>query len=261
MQVDLKGKVTLVTGGTGAIGSACVLDFAKNGSNIVIIGSRNPGADKLVEKAEEFGIKAVAFRGDVSSRDDMRRITDEALNMFGKIDILINNAGVNVPKEKRRYIHEFYDEEWDRIIAVDLNGTYNCSKPILKTMVARKYGKVINISSIVGIVPLRNQSAFAAAKAGVINLTKAWAIELAEYNINVNVIAPGSILFEGTKELFYGDKKFAEAMNSHIPMGHPGEPADISNAALFLASDTSKYITGALLTVDGGWTCGFARDF
>ena len=137
-----------------------------------------------------------------------------------------------------------------------------CSKPAIQQMVKQgEGGNIINIGSIVGVTPLRLQCAFTAAKAGVFNLTKAMALELAPLNIRVNGIAPGSIMFEGTRKLFYADPVKAEAMMSHIPQNRPGEPKDIAGMACFLASDDSSYMTGTINVVDGGWICGYTRDF
>jgi NAD(P)-dependent dehydrogenase (short-subunit alcohol dehydrogenase family) len=178
-----------------------------------------------------------------------------------KIDILINNAGINVTKKERVDVNRFNDEQWHKVISVNLTGTYYCSKPVIKQMIRQKSGKIINISSVVGITPLRKQCVYAASKSGVINLSKAWALELSDYGITVNAIAPGSILMDGTKEVIYENKELAESLLSHIPLKRPGEPSDIANAALFLASDAADYITGTVLTVDGGWTCGYSRDW
>jgi NAD(P)-dependent dehydrogenase (short-subunit alcohol dehydrogenase family) len=191
----------------------------------------------------------------------MASMTEEVVKRFGRIDILVNNAGINVGPSGRKPINEFSDDDWERIVKIDLNGVFYLSKPVSAQMIRQGGGKILNISSIVGLVPLRLQCAFAAAKAGVVNLTKAMAIELAEHNINVNCIAPGSIIMEGTKELFYADPAKAERLLSHIPMHRPGVPEEIANVAAFLVSDDASYMTGSIVTVDGGWTCGFARDF
>jgi 3-oxoacyl-[acyl-carrier protein] reductase len=261
MTVDLQNKVTFITGACGAIGSEIVKKFAENGSDIVMNDVTDLGSEDIMKHVKDLGRKVHFLKGDISKRDETEEMVREAVARFGKIDVLINNAGVNVPKEKRLPVGDFSDEEWQRILDIDLTGTYYCSKPIIREMIKRAYGKIINISSVVGVVALRNQCAFAAAKAGVVNLTRAWALELASHGINVNVIAPGSILMEKTKATFYSDKAMADSLLSHIPLGRPGKPDDISNAALFLASDTSNYITGALLVVDGGWTCGYSRDW
>ena len=140
-------------------------------------------------------------------------------------------------------------------------GIYFCSKPPIEHLSATGHGRIINIASIVGLVPLRMQSAFAAPKGGVVNLTKAMALELARLAINVNAIAPGSIMSEDTRKLFYDDETRARAILDHIPLKRPGTPADIAHAAAFLASDDASYITGSVVVVDGGWTRRFARDF
>jgi len=191
----------------------------------------------------------------------MVKMHDQVMEEFGRLDILVNNAGINGGPDQRKTINEYSVDLWKKIISTDLDGVFYCSRPFTSQMIKQRYGKIINIGSIVGLVPLRLQCAFAAAKAGVFNLTKAMAIELAKYGINVNGIAPGSILMEGTKDLFYNDPELANKMMATIPFGRPGKPDDIANAALFLASDDSNYMTGSILVVDGGWTCGYARDF
>ena len=162
-------------------------------------------------------------------------------------------------------IDEFPREEWDRILAVDLTGLYEVSRTVAAQMRTQQSGRIINIGSIVGLVPLRLQCAFAAAKAGVLHLTKAMAIELAPFGILVNAIAPGSIVTEGTKQLFYSSNgtfaQSAQHLLDHIPLGRPGSPEEIAVAAQFLADPDNTYMTGHVLTVDGGWTAGFARDF
>jgi NAD(P)-dependent dehydrogenase (short-subunit alcohol dehydrogenase family) len=162
-------------------------------------------------------------------------------------------------------IDEFPRAEWDRLIAVDLTGLFEVSQAAARVMRIQKSGRIINIASIVGLVPLRLQCAFAAAKAGVVNLTKAMALELAPFGILVNGIAPGSILTEGTKQLFYGEggqfHASVQKMIDHIPVGRPGSVDEIAVAALFLAAPENSYTNGHMLTVDGGWTAGYAREF
>jgi NAD(P)-dependent dehydrogenase (short-subunit alcohol dehydrogenase family) len=162
-------------------------------------------------------------------------------------------------------IDEFPKAEWDRLLAVDLDGPYIVSKAAIPAMRRQGGGRIVNIASIAGLVPLRLQSAFVAAKAGVINLTKSMAIELGVAGILVNAVAPGSTLTDGTRQLFYGeDGQFHAAMQQmldHIPLGRPGDVAEIAHAVLFLAAPESSYITGHVLVVDGGWTAGYVRDF
>jgi 3-oxoacyl-[acyl-carrier protein] reductase len=162
-------------------------------------------------------------------------------------------------------IDEFPRSEWDRLLAVDLTGLYEVSRFAARAMRARGSGRIINIASIVGLVPLRLQCAFVAAKAGVVNLTKAMALELGPHGILVNGIAPGSTLTEGTRQLFYGDgglfRESVRKMLEHVPLGRPAEVDEIAVAALFLADPENSYMNGHILTVDGGWTAGYAREF
>jgi 3-oxoacyl-[acyl-carrier protein] reductase len=182
----------------------------------------------------------------------------------GQLDILVNNAGVNTMAH-RVTIDEFPRDEWDRILAVDLTGLYELSKAAARVMRTRQSGRIINIASIVGLVPLRLQCAFVAAKAGVVNLTRAMALELGPHGILVNGVAPGSTLTDGTRALFYGpDGSFSaqvQRMLDHVPLGRPAEPAEIAVAVLFLADPENSYMNGHMLTVDGGWTAGYTRDF
>ncbi len=262
MQIDYTGKTVVITGSAGAIGSSLAEAFAKNGANVAICARNLEKAEILAEKIIKEGGKAGCFYLDVTKRENITAVADLIADTYSGIDILINNAGVNVSTEDRKPVHEFSDEKWDWIVDVDMNGVFNCTKAFVPYIKKKGGGNVLNISSVVGIIPFRNQCAFTAAKAAVINFSKACAIELAQYNIRVNVIAPGSIMFEGTKALFYSDKEKAEKMLVNIPMHRAGEGKDIANAALYLASDEdAAYVTGSVLTVDGGWTCGFARDF
>jgi 3-oxoacyl-[acyl-carrier protein] reductase len=261
MKIDLSGRIAIVTGGYGGIGAAMCHKFSDAGAAVVIVGRNAQKGAEFEKELIDKGVKALFVQGDVSNIESMEQMCEKAFIKFGRIDILVNNAGINVGGEHRVLINEFNDEDWENIINIDLNGVYYCTKPVLKHMIKQKYGRIINISSIVGLVPLRNQCAFTAAKAGVVNLTRSMAIELAQFGILVNCICPGSIMMEGTRQLFYSDKNRAERMLSHIPLGRPGEPEEIAGATVFLASDEATYITGNIMTIDGGWTCGFARDF
>lgn len=262
MKIDYTGKVVVITGAAGGIGSVMAEEFAALGAKVAIcdIGFK-PETEEMLKRIREKGGVAETFKMDVTNRQTLPETAQAIVDTFGKIDVLINNAGVNVKAEDRFSIENFAEKNWDWITSVDLDGVYNVSKAILPHMIAGGGGNVINITSVVGLVPFRKQCAFAAAKAGVANLTKAMAIELAEKNIRVNAIAPGSIMFEGTRALFYNDAAKAEAMLVNIPQHRAGDPTDVAYAALYLASDYAGYVTGAILKVDGGWTCGFARDF
>jgi len=265
MKVDLTGKVALVTGAARGIGKSIANTLAENGADVVF-------ADIDFEQAEETALEAnrtyssnnKSLQMDVRDSDQVELSIEKILADFGHLDILVNNAGVNTLAH-RVNVDQFPLEEWNRILDVDLTGLFIVSQFASRPMIEQKHGRIINIASVAGIMPLRLQCAFVAAKAGVVNLTKAMAIELASSGIIVNGIAPGSVLTEGTKELFYGnDAKFQESMRnmlSHVPLGRPAETEEIAHAALFLADPETSYITGHVLVVDGGWTAGYIRDF
>lgn len=260
MQVDLSQQVALVTGAARGIGLSIADALAANGARVVLSDVDFETAQ--LEAARRSGATAVAL--DVTNAGQIEEVVGRIVADFGRLDILVNNAGVNTLKH-RVTIEQFPREEWDRILNVDLNGVYLMSRAVAPVMLRRGYGRIINIASIVGLVPLRLQCAFVAAKAGVVNLTKAMALELAPRGILVNGIAPGSTLTEGTRKLFYGDdglfKDSVKQMLAHIPLGRPAEPEEIAHAALFLAAPESSYINGHILTVDGGWTAGYHREF
>jgi NAD(P)-dependent dehydrogenase (short-subunit alcohol dehydrogenase family) len=260
MKVDLDGQVALVTGAAQGIGLAIARRLAENGATVIFTDVQH----EQVQQAAAEVPRAVARDMDVTRDDQVRQVIDAAVTQFGRLDVVVNNAGVNTLAH-RVTIDEFPRSEWDRLLAVDLTGVYVVSKEAARVMRARRSGKIINIASVAGIVPLRLQCAFVAAKAGVINLTRAMAIELGESGVLVNGIAPGSILTAGTQKLFYGpDGKFRDAAQKlldHIPLGRPGTPDEVAHAVLFLAAPESSYINGHILTVDGGWTAGYLREF
>ncbi len=260
MRVDLSGKVALVTGAARGIGQAIADRMGANGARVIYTDIDRAEA----ERSASVSPGAKAMEMDVTSEAQVRAVTNEVVGEYGRIDILINNAGVNTLAH-REPIDRFPRDEWDRIVGVDLTGLYIVSKAVVPVMRSQGSGRIINIASVVGLVPLRLQSAFVAAKAAVINLTKSMAIELGGEGILVNAIAPGSILTEGTKKLFYGeDGTFKDSVNrllEHIPLGRPGTPEEVAHAALFLAAPEASYVNGAILTVDGGWTAGYAREF
>lgn len=261
MKVDLNGKVVIVTGGGGAIGSAMCMQLGANGAKVVVAGRTLKTLQETVDAVRAEGGEATAVVADVSNPESAANMVAEAVRIYGRLDALVNNAGINGGPEFRKPIHQYDDQLWDRIVSIDLNGVYYCSKAAAKQMIAQgEGGSIINIGSIVGQTPLRLQCAFTAAKAGVFNLTKTMALELAPHEIRVNGIAPGSIMFEGTRKLFYADPVKAEGIMSHIPMHRPGEPEDIAGMTCFLVSQDSKYMTGSIVTIDGGWICGYNRD-
>jgi len=260
VKVNLDGQVALVTGAGGAIGRAIAKALASNGARVACT---DIDADAAREAAADCPGSA-ALRMDVTDEAEVGHAVDETLRRFGRLDILVNNAGVNTTAH-RVTIDQFPTAEWERILRVDLTGIFLVARAGAKAMLARKSGRIINIASVLGIVPARLQSPYIAAKAGVVNLTKAMAIELGSQGILVNCIAPGSILTEATRRLFYdeGGKMHdrVQAHLAHIPLGRPGSCDEIASAALFLAAPESSYVNGAILPVDGGWLAGYIREF
>jgi 3-oxoacyl-[acyl-carrier protein] reductase len=260
MKCDLTGKVALVTGAARGIGQAIADRFADNGANVIYTDVDEAG----VQAAIKDRLHCRAFRMDVTNDADIAAVLKQVTGEFGRLDIVVNNAGVNTIAN-RVMIDDFPRSEWDRIVSVDLTAVYQVSQQASRIMRTQKSGRIINIASIAGLVPLRLQCAFVAAKAGVVNLTKAMALELGPHGILVNGIAPGSTLTEGTRQLFYGEdgtfRAQVQRMLDHVPLGRPGTCDEIAVAALFLADPENSYMNGHVLTVDGGWTAGYSRDF
>lgn len=260
MQVNLRDQVALVTGAARGIGKAIADLFAANGAHVVYTDVDEPTA----RQSAAASANGEAMVLDVTDSAQVESVVAAIVCRHGRLDIAVNNAGVNTLAH-RVPIDQFPQEEWERILRVDLHGVFLVSRAVAGVMRSRKAGRIINIASIAGIVPLRLQCPFIAAKAGVINLTRGMALELGPHGILVNGIAPGSTLTDGTRKLFYGeDGKFRDSvqqMLAHIPLGRPGTTEEIAHAALFLAAPESSYINGHILTVDGGWTAGYHRDF
>src|SRR5438105_14897209 len=260
MRCDLSGRVSLVTGAARGIGRSIADLLAANGSRVVYTDIQEAG----VREAASGAAGAVWRALEGTRTEAIEETIDRIVPSCGRPDIVGNNAGINTMAH-RVTIDQFPREEWDRILAVDLTGLYDVSRFAARVMRAQGSGRIINIASIAGLVPLRLQCAYVAAKAGVVNLTRAMATELGPYGILVNAIAPGSTLTEGTRQLFYGEggkyREHVQRMLDHVPLGRPGTTDEIAVAALFLADPENSYMTGHVLTVDGGWTAGYAREF
>lgn len=260
MQVNLRDQVALVTGAGRGIGKSIGETLAANGATVVFT---DVDVEQAVAAAEPFpNCRAQAL--DVTDEKQVGEVIGWTVRELGRLDVVVNNAGVNT-FEHRVTIDEFPRQEWDRLLDVDLNGLFAVSQAAARAMRVQGSGKIINIASVAGLVPLRLQCAFVAAKAGVINLTRSMAIELGQFGILVNAVAPGSIMTEGTRQLFYGeDGKFRQSTQKlldHIPLGRPGTTEEVAHCVLFLAAPESSYINGHVLTVDGGWTAGYTREF
>jgi NAD(P)-dependent dehydrogenase (short-subunit alcohol dehydrogenase family) len=256
MRADLSGQVVFVTGGAGGIGGATARRLAANGAAIVVADIDGAGAERVAAALPE----ALAVAVDVRRAGDVERAVEMTLARYGKIDVLVNNAGVNTFKD-RVDIDAFSEDEWHRVVSIDLDGLFVVSRAVLPAMVARGEGRVINIASVVGVTAMRLQSAFVAAKAGVIHLTRSMALELGPKGILVNAIAPGSVVTEGTKALFYSEdgtfRAQMEGFMRHVPLGRPAHVEEIAESILFLCAPQNSYMTGHLMMVDGGWTAGF----
>ncbi len=256
MDVDLSGRVVLVTGAAGGIGRAVVARMAACGASVVVADINADGAREVAATLP----RAIAVAVDIRDEAGVERAVALTLEAFGQVDVLVNNAGVNTFKD-RVDIDAFPVEEWHRIVGIDLDGLYLMSRAAAKPMIARGEGRIVNVASVVGVTAMRLQSAFVAAKAGIIHLTRSMALELGPKGILVNSIAPGSVLTEGTRQLFYGEDGSFRAQTAkfmaHIPLGRPASGEEIAEGILFLSDPENSYMTGHLLMVDGGWTAGY----
>ena len=239
-------KVAFITGATRGIGKAIALELAKEGYNIALnYRTENEALETLKKEISELGVECYPVQGDVSKAEDSERMTKEIIEHFEQIDVLVNNAGIT----KDKLIQRMKEEEFTDVINVNLVGTFNITKNVIKYMTKKRYGKIINISSVVGISGNAGQSNYAASKAGIIGFTKSIAKELASRNITANAVAPGFIQTDMTNVL---KDEIKEAIESTIPLKKLGTAEDVAKVVKFLASDDSNYITGQVINVDGG---------
>ena len=243
--MELKGKVALVTGGAQGIGKAVALMLARHGADVIVADVNLEKAAETAKELEAAGGRAMAVNVDVTRLGDVEKMVESALARFGRIDILINNAGI----ARDKLILRMAEEDWDTVLAVNLKGTFNCTKAVIKHMSKQRSGKVVNIASVVGEMGNAGQANYSASKAGVIGLTKTIAREFAQRGINVNAIAPGYIQTAMTDVL---PEKAKEELQRMIPMERLGQPEDVAHAVLFLVSEASSYVTGQVLNVNGG---------
>jgi 3-oxoacyl-[acyl-carrier protein] reductase len=243
---DLSGKTALVTGGSRGIGRAIALALAERGAAVMVNYVRNAAAaEETVAALRALGVRAEAVQGDVAVPDEAVRIVQNAVETFGRVDILVNNAGLTRDDLALR----LDQEDWDVVLNTNLRGAFFCTKTALRGMIRQRWGRIINVTSVAGLVGNAGQANYSAAKAGIIGLTKAVAKEVANRNITVNAIAPGFIETEMTQGL---TEQQREAILRQIPAGRIGRPEDVAPAAVFLASEEAAYVNGHVLTVDGG---------
>ena len=243
--IDLSGKSALVTGGGRGIGREIALALAGAGADVAVSDIDEETVHKTSEDIKELGRNSLALKADVSSSDGVSLMVAVFLETFGKIDILINNAGIT----RDTLLLRMKEADWDAVLSVNLKSAFLCCKEVARPMMKAREGKIVNISSIVGIIGNAGQANYSAAKAGMIGLTKSLARELAGRSITVNAVAPGFIQTAMTDKLSEQDK---QAFIDNIPLKRIGQPKDIANAVLFLVSPLADYITGQVLTIDGG---------
>ncbi|WP_333657575.1 3-oxoacyl-ACP reductase family protein [Tissierella praeacuta] len=258
--MSLKDKAALITGGSRGIGKEIALELARNGVHIGIsYVSNTEKANEVLEEIKSYGVNAVAVKANVSVEEDVLQMIKTIEEELGTIDILVNNAGVTGPIghtfednagiTKDNLLIRMKEQDWDEVMDVNLKGVFLCTKAVSRIMMKKRYGKIINITSVVGITGNAGQGNYSASKAGVIGFTKSMARELASRGIRVNGIAPGFIQTDMTDVL---KDEIKEAMLKTIPLNSFGNPKDIANLAVFLASESSDYITGQIINVDGG---------
>ncbi|MCC7429505.1 3-oxoacyl-[acyl-carrier-protein] reductase [bacterium] len=239
----LKDKVAIVTGSTRGIGKEIACDFAREGAKIVVTGTNEEKLKLTSEEIASMGCEVLCVKADVSSFEQAKNLVETTISKFGRVDILVNNAGIT----RDNLIARLTEEDWDIVLAVNLKGVFNCSKAVTRIMMKQRIGKIINITSVVGVTGNAGQSNYAASKAGMIGFSKSLAKELASRNITVNCVAPGFIETEMTSELAN-----TEALLNSIPLKRTGKTIEIAKLVTFLASENADYITGEVIHVDGG---------
>lgn len=241
----LKDKAAVVTGGGRGIGEATAVKFAREGARVVVCDINLQDAEAAAKKIQELGGNAIAVKADVTSIKDVNSLMEKTLETFGKLDILVNNAGITADAK----LLKMTEEQFDKVIAVNLKGVYNCGQAAAKVMVDQGEGVILNAASVVGLYGNYGQTNYAATKFGVIGMTKTWAKELSPKGVRVNAVAPGFILTPMTEKM---PEKVLNMMKQKAPIKRLGTPEDVANAYAFLASDEASFITGTVLSVDGG---------
>jgi len=243
--MSLNGHVAVITGASRGIGRAVALKLSSAGAAVVVTATTVEGAQKTADEITAAGGKALALKVDVSVASEVETLFKEAVAAFGRLDILVNNAGIT----KDGLLLRMKESDWDAVMDVNLKGAFNCTREAAKVMYKARYGRIVNVSSVVGEMGNPGQANYCASKAGMIGLTKSVAKELARRNVTVNAVAPGFIETDMTQEL---SEKAKESLMEQIPMGMLGSGDDIASAVLFLVSEGAAYITGHVLSVNGG---------
>jgi 3-oxoacyl-[acyl-carrier protein] reductase len=249
--MDLSGKVALVTGSARGIGRAIALKLAEVGADIAVndIPTAAEPLEAVAGEIRALGRQALAITADVSMAADVNRLVEAVIGTYGRLDILVNNAGIT----RDQIVMRMSDEDWDTVLNIDLKSAFLCARAALRPMLRQRWGRIVSIASVVGIIGNAGQANYASAKAGVIALTRSIAKEVGSRGITANAIAPGFIETKMTEQL---DEKQREALTQRIPLGSLGTPRDVAEAVAFLASEEARYITGQVLGVDGGLVNG-----
>lgn len=242
---ELGGKVALVTGGARGIGRAIALELARLGSDVAVSDVDLQGAEAVAQEVHGLGVRSLAVEADISEGDEVEALIEKAMEAFGKIDILVNNAGIT----RDNLLMRMSEEEWDLVLRVNLKGVFLCTQKVIRGMMKQRSGKVINISSVVGVMGNAGQANYAASKAGLIGFTKSVAKEVASRNIQVNAVAPGYIETDMTADL---PEEVKTSYLAGIPAKRPGKSQEVARVVSFLASSAADYITGQVIHVDGG---------
>jgi NAD(P)-dependent dehydrogenase (short-subunit alcohol dehydrogenase family) len=246
---SLKGKTAIVTGASRGLGEAIAVSLGEAGANLVLASRDEERLAAVASAIASKGTQLITVKADVLRAEDVQTMTDKAIASFGQIDILVNNAGVNVVKP----FVDLTEEEWDRVIDTNLKGYFLCSRAVGREMIKRKSGCVINNASVFGLTGFMNLAPYIASKGGVVQLTKALAVEWARFNIRVNCIAPSYIVTEMAKKDIEANPKILEQNLRKIPLKRAGEPREVGDVVVFLASNAASFVTGETLAIDGGW--------
>lgn len=248
--LSIKGKVAVITGASSGLGVTFAEALAEGGANLILAARRIEKLNEVAVQMRKLGVKAMPFQCDVSKQEEVQALVDTTIKNFGKLDIIVNNAGVAAMGPST----EMPVEEWNRVVSVNLTGVFLCARTAAKQMIKQGSGKVINIASIYGAVgDVFPAAPYYATKGAVINLTRDLAVEWAPFKVNVNAIAPGFFPSEMTEGIFR-ESRYTEYITKQTPLGRIGKPDDLKGAVLFLASPASDFVTGQTIFVDGGWT-------
>ena len=240
-----KDRVTVITGASRGIGRSVAEYMAERGASIVAVSRKSADTEGLVQQIQDSGGKAISVAADVSSSADVEAMLKVVLDTFERVDILVNNAGIT----RDALLPRLKDEHWDEVLDINLKGAFLCTRAVARAMAKQRYGRIINITSVVGQKGNAGQANYCASKAGLVGMTRSNALELGRRNVTVNAVAPGFIETDMTAEL---SDKVRESMLAQIPLGTFGKPADVAAAVAFLASEEAGYITGHELSVNGG---------